>query len=85
MPYKDNSYYGYEIVFDTPVHLKKTTKYRIEAKVSGPGSWKGDHGRACVQMPDVKFTFADSGQPLGNGTTSSYGQFPEFLYSLYYI
>ena len=54
MLYKGSSYYGFEILFDFAVYLKKTTEYRIEA--SGPNSWFGNGGLCVVQISGVTFT-----------------------------
>ena len=83
MPYKSDHYYGFEILFESPVLLKSTTEYRVEALISGPPSSRGEFGYHSVQMSDVKFMFADSGQPAGNATNAAHGQFAEFLYSLH--
>ena len=80
MQYKGSSYYGFEVLFDSTVDLKKTTEYRVEAKISGPDSWVGCGGHSVVQMSGVTFTF--STVRGGNGTKYSDGQFPEFLFSV---
>ena len=82
MLYKGSSYYGFEILFDFAVYLKKTTQYRIEAKISGPDSWVGRDGLCLVQMSGVTFTFSTSAVGGGNGTRYSNGQFPELLFSV---
>ena len=75
-----SSYYGFEVLFDSVVDLKKTTEYRIEAKISGPDSWVGRGGLCVVQMSGVTFTFSTSTVKENNGTSYSDGQFPEFLF-----
>ena len=60
MPYKGSSYYGFEILFDFAVYLKKTTKYRIEAKIFVLGAWVGRDGLCLVQISSVTFTFSIS-------------------------
>ena len=82
MPYKGSSYYGFEVLFDFAVDLKKTTKYRIEAKISGPPSWVGSGGLCGVQMSGVMFTFSNSAVKENNGTSYLGGQFLEFLLSV---
>ena len=80
LQYKSSSYYGFEVLFDSVVDLKKTTEYRIEAKISGPDSWVGRGGLCVVQMSAVTFTFSTSTVKENNGTRYSDGQFPEFLF-----
>ena len=76
------SYYGFKVLFDTAVVLKKNTIYCIEAKISGPDSLRGDDGIASVLCPSgVTFTFMDS-ESFGSTTSVTYGQFSEFLFSL---
>ena len=82
MLYKDSSYYGFEILFDFAVYVRKTTEYRIEAKISGPDSWFGNGGLRVAEMSGVTFTFSNSAVGGGNGTKYLDGQFPEFLFSV---
>ena len=82
MQYNSSDYYGFEIVFDPAVSLKKNTRYRIEADISGPRSWYGCNGWSSVQKCGVNFTFSTSKCKGGNGTGKSVGQFPEILFSV---
>ena len=83
LQYKDGSYYGFEVLFDSEVHLKRNTVYRIEALISGPRSGKGDGGLSTVIWSGVTFTFSSQNDFLGgNGTSQTGGQFPEFLFSI---
>ncbi|XP_068752964.1 BTB/POZ domain-containing protein 6-like [Montipora capricornis] len=81
MECKVGIYFGFEIVFDTPLDVKKDTDYQIEALISGPSSDKGDNGLSLVDVSGVQFTFKES-RYFGNGTSTSYGQFPRFVFSL---
>ena len=81
MQYKSSSYYGFEVLFDSVVDLKKTKEYRIEAKISGPCSPVSHSGLFAVWMSGVTFTFCQY-SPRGNRTSHSEGQFSEFLFSL---
>ena len=74
-------YFGFEIVFDTPLDVKKNTDYLIEATISGPQSGNGYNGLSVVDVSGVKFTFKKSAQNR-NRTSPSGGQFPRFLFSL---
>ena len=82
MLYKGGSYYGFEILFDFAVYLKKTTDYRIIAKISGPDSWVGRDGLFDVEISGVTFEFFTGVVAGGNGTDLSNGQYPEFLFSV---
>ena len=74
-------YSGFEIVFNTPLDVKKNTDYQIEADISGPRSAQGYIGLSLVDVSGVQFTFKRSAQS-GNGTSPSSGQFPRFVFSL---
>ena len=80
--YRKLSYYAFEINFDKPVRLKKDSQCKIEAKISGPSSYRGSSGLREVETSGVKFTFYDSPHFHGsNGTSASRGQFPQLLFS----
>ena len=81
LQYKLNYYHGFEVLFDSPVNLKKNAKYHIEALISGPPSWKGKGVSDTVLCDGVTFTFIGA-SGLTNGTSPTSGQFPEFMYSL---
>ncbi|XP_068754676.1 BTB/POZ domain-containing protein 6-like [Montipora capricornis] len=81
MDYNFDTYFGFEIVFDTPLDVKKNTDYKIEALISGPTSGQGSFGLSLVDVSGVQFTFKESTQN-GNGTSPSIGQFPRFVFSL---
>ncbi|XP_068699201.1 BTB/POZ domain-containing protein 6-B-like [Montipora foliosa] len=81
MECKVGRYFGFEIVFDTPLDVKKNTDYHIEAKISGPAYSRGCKGLSLVHVPGVKFTFRKSAE--GANTTDPFkGQFPRFVFSL---
>ena len=82
LQYKNENYYGFEVLFDSAVKLKKNTKYQIEALISGPRSWAGGSSASAVVCSGVTFTLTNSANPGGNGTTSYSGQFPEILFSV---
>ena len=81
LQYKSENYYGFEVLFDSAVKLKKNTKCQIEALISGPISWRGSKGTSTVVCSGVTFTFTDNAN-TGNGTNSQAGQFPEILFSV---
>ena len=83
LQYKSNNYHGFEVLFDPPINLKKNTKYRIEALISGPMSVKGEGGSSAVVCNGVTFTFSDClSEPSSNGTSLREGQFPELMFSV---
>ena len=44
-----DGYYGFDVLFDRPVHLEANVQYRICANISGTSSWYGSSGlRAMV-------------------------------------
>ena len=50
-------YYGEEIVFNPPIALEANTQYVFIATITGPPSWYGEGGEACVEYAGVKFSF----------------------------
>ena len=77
--YKGFSIHGFDVLFDPPVHLKKGTRYRLEALISGPPSLMGTDGFSTVRSSGVTFQFYSS--DLGaNVTNRSVGQFLEFIF-----
>ena len=83
LPSKRHRYYGYEVLFDSAVLLKKNIRYDIEAFITGPTSERGEKGVNTVKESDVTFTFSQiEGKVDCNNTTHCYGQFPNFLFSV---
>ena len=83
LPSKRHRYYGYEVLFDSAVLLKKNIRYNIEAVITGPSSERGEKGFDTVKESGVTFTFSKiEGKVDSNGTSHSSGQFPEFLFSV---
>ena len=83
LQFKLSNNHGFEVLFDSPLNLKKNIKYQIEALISGPSSEIGENGSNTVQCGGVTFTFSVC--TLGritNGTSPTGGQFPEFLFSV---
>ncbi|XP_068696396.1 BTB/POZ domain-containing protein 6-like [Montipora foliosa] len=81
MECKVGIYFGFEVVFETPLDVKKNTDYQIEAKISGPNSSYGYNGLSLVDVSGVQFTFKKSTQKR-IATCPSTGQFPRFVFSL---
>ena len=78
------SYYGFEVLFDRNIILKKHTTYEMWAKIRGPGSLLGENGVSSIKCREVTFTFIKN-QHLAvgfNATDLQIGQFPELLFVL---
>ena len=74
-----HSFYGFKILFDDPIVIKKGIKHRIEASIFGANSCSGRNGQKVVVCSGIKFSFADSSEDR-NGTGVAKGQFPELLF-----
>ena len=75
------SYYGFQMLFDKKITLKRNTKYTIWAKITVPDSVRGENGIRSVKCREVTFTFMEENGNWFNGTTVQHGQFPELLFS----
>ena len=73
-------YYGFEVLFDTALILKRNTIFFIEALITGSDSLRGENGRSSVKCTGVTITFTSS-KYSGNGTSTKQGQFPEILFT----
>ena len=73
-------YYGFDVLFDTPVILESGEKYEISSMIRGPQSWSGRQGQTCVNFEGINFSFSRSASP-SNGTNEQCGQFPVFLFT----
>ena len=74
-------FYGFKVLFDTKIVLKKNITYGIKALISGHPSLYGVSGVSSVQCSGVTFTFLNSGYSKSS-TSVKYGQFPKLLFSL---
>ena len=81
LDYEIAKYYGFEVLFDSAVELRKDVRYQIEAFISGPRSSCGSCGVSSVVCSGVTFTFRNGGSG-GNGTNTVHGQFPGILFSV---
>ena len=72
-------YYGFDVLFDTPVILESGKRYQISSMISGGSSWYGEQGQTPVNFEGINFTITSSGS--NNGTSESLGQFPVFLFT----
>ena len=69
------NYYGFNIMFECPVDLKKDCKYRITAIIDGPDTSFGTDCYNSVESHGVKFSFF-------NDDGCDCVQFPEFLFQI---
>ena len=77
------NYYGFTVMFDAPIVIKKNTVHHLQAKITGPDDKKrvcGDIGARSVTCSDVTFTFTDC--EGGNGEDVLRKQFPELLFTV---
>ena len=61
-----------DLKFGPLAYLKKNTRYRVEASISGTESFKGAGGLSTVQSSGVTFTFVTSAY-AGNEANHSVG------------
>ena len=73
------SFYGFRILFDDPIVIKKGIRYHIKASISGEDSCFGRNGQRFVTCSGIKFSFEDS-RVDNNDTRVEHGQFPELLF-----
>ncbi|XP_078344861.1 BTB/POZ domain-containing protein 6-B-like [Oculina patagonica] len=73
-------FYGFDVMFDSPVVLRKGVTYCVAARIDGPVSWYGFDGLDEVHCHDVTFSFINC-QEKGSGSTGVFfGQFAAFLF-----
>ena len=72
-------YFGYDVLFDSPVYLEENKEYMLVSLIKGPLSWYGKEGRKSVESLGLQINFRKVG--ICNGTTEEKGQFPTFLIS----
>ena len=74
-----HSFYGFRILFNHPIVIKRGTGYRIEASISGANSCFGRNGQKIVACSGINFSFKGSSNN-SSGTGVEHGQFPELLF-----
>ena len=77
------SYYGFTVMFDAPIVIKKNAVYHLRATITDlPGKARtcGDIGVRSVTCSGVTFTFTDC--EGGNGSNVLRKQFPELLFTV---
>ncbi|XP_068672260.1 BTB/POZ domain-containing protein 2-like [Montipora capricornis] len=75
----DHAYYGFDVLFNSPVILEPGNTYKIISNIKGPQSWYGQQGKVVFETAGVGFTICTSDKP-NNGTSETTGQFPSFLF-----
>lgn len=77
----EDKYYGFEVLFDTPLILEPGKRYKISSTIGGPPSWYGIEGERIVNFEGIKLKIRATDSPDHNGTSERHGQFPVFLFS----
>ena len=80
------SYYGFDMMFDSPVVLKNDIKYCVKVILDGPESFYGTDCHHSVQSHGVTFRFSKDEVVVQDDdfliTDADNGQFAEFLFRL---
>lgn len=79
--HKSGEYYGFDVLFEAPIVLKRDIAYYLGAHISGPESWYGTKGHITLFESGVTFNLKDSEFSL-DGTDTTEGQFNELIFSL---
>ncbi len=78
-------YFGFDILFDSPIFVCKHTKYCVTAMIHGPDSYFGYEGSCEVQSHGVTFSFLDCEERDCGQTAIERGQFAAFLFRPYHM
>ena len=81
LPIKLGHFYGFEVLFDEILLLKRHVIYSIEGLITGSASLSGANGHKDMKCSGVTITFINS-KYSGNGTSIRQGQFPELVFSI---
>ena len=79
--HKSGEYYGFDVLFEAPIVLKRDTIYFLGAHISGPESWYGTQGQITLFESGVTFNLKDLEFSL-DGTDTTEGQINELIFSL---
>jgi len=75
VPHTSGKFYGFDVLLDEPVFLKKDGAYYLEGRIFGDHSWYGTQGDLTDRCCDAIVTLKDS-------CNAREGQFNEFIFSL---
>ena len=78
------TFYGFDVLFNSPVHLKQNNGYELVSLIKGDISFYGEKGKTNIKCHGVSVTFSDSKKTGDcNGTRAETGQFPALLFQLF--
>ena len=78
------TFYSFDVLFDSPVHLKQNNCYELVSLIKGDISFYGEEGKTNINCHGVSVTFSDSEKTDDiNGTDTYRGQFPALLFQLF--
>ena len=78
------TFYGFDVLFNSPVHLKQNNRYELVSLIQGDRSFYGEEGKTNIKCHGVSVTFRDSEKTDdSNGTNTYRGQFPALLFQLF--
>ena len=77
------TFYGFDVLFDNPVHLKQNVCYELVSLIKGDCSFYGEKGKSIINCHGMYVSFRNSIETDdSNGTTADKGQFPALLFQL---
>ena len=77
------TFYGFDVLFDNPVHLKQNVCYELVSLIKGDCSFYGEKGKSIINCHGMYVSFRNSTETDdSNGTTADKGQFPALLFQL---
>ena len=78
------TFYGFDVLFNSPVHLKQNNRYELVSLIKGDISFSGVSGKVNLKCHGMSVTFSDSEKTDdSNGTSAVGGQFPALLFQLF--
>ena len=78
------TFYGFDVLFNRPVHLKQNNRYELVSLIKGDISFSGVSGKVNRECHGMSVTFSNSEvTDDSNGTTVVGGQFPALLFQLF--